>query len=500
MQKRKTDLSVFFFKVFSLYPIIVVIWDKIPCMGGIMLNKKEELISKLKEALECLKKRDKNRADVLLAEVRDELTGLDDSREIEGEWNLLMSICYFLKPDLALPYLKQARSMIKGHSRVVPFGVVVYEKIYGPLFLFLQVPGTADEVGEKLVQMMDLYDELIGGMSRCDHLYYAQLYFYRGKFDKVESYLLKAEGSAKKCKNLMDLICVAEYRCRLAIHLNDPRMWTRGVSFISGLQNHENRTIREVATCMKCKIYMSVGMMSGIPKWILDGQFGAISDEGTYRLVEDRVTHMAFPIVWLTYTEYLLSSGDFYRVLNSADIATHLYGLNRMMLYDCYLHLYRASAWVAIGDEERASKYLKTVIDIVKPDGLWCFGADFFPNLRGVLFPALKALGDRASVNYLKFTEEYTMKVNMVRDRIAHSVFKEPLTEKEQAVGRLAALGYKNDCIAEELYISPNTVKFHLANVYKKLGIKNRVGLKEAMERTLARDFAYWIEDANSDK
>ncbi|MBQ2250197.1 MAG: helix-turn-helix transcriptional regulator, partial [Lachnospiraceae bacterium] len=74
------------------------------------------------------------------------------------------------------------------------------------------------------------------------------------------------------------------------------------------------------------------------------------------------------------------------------------------------------------------------------------------------------------------------------------SVFKEPLTEKEQAVARLAALGYKNEEIAGQLYISSNTVKYHLANIYKKLNIKNRVELKNAMEMAKKSEYAYWTE------
>ena len=61
-------------------------------------------------------------------------------------------------------------------------------------------------------------------------------------------------------------------------------------------------------------------------------------------------------------------------------------------------------------------------------------------------------------------------------------MFRENLTEKEEAVAHLAALGYKNGEIGEQLVISKNTVKYHLANVYKKLEINNRVELKEALE------------------
>jgi DNA-binding NarL/FixJ family response regulator len=48
------------------------------------------------------------------------------------------------------------------------------------------------------------------------------------------------------------------------------------------------------------------------------------------------------------------------------------------------------------------------------------------------------------------------------------------LTEREIDVVRLAARGWTNDHIAEALTISERTVRFHLTNVYSKLGVGTR--------------------------
>jgi LuxR family maltose regulon positive regulatory protein len=50
----------------------------------------------------------------------------------------------------------------------------------------------------------------------------------------------------------------------------------------------------------------------------------------------------------------------------------------------------------------------------------------------------------------------------------------EPLTQREQEVLKLIAAGLTNREIAEELVISPETVKKHTANIYGKLGASNR--------------------------
>ncbi|MFH8789291.1 response regulator [Streptomyces roseoverticillatus] len=52
-----------------------------------------------------------------------------------------------------------------------------------------------------------------------------------------------------------------------------------------------------------------------------------------------------------------------------------------------------------------------------------------------------------------------------------------PLTHREQDIVRLVARGWTNSRIADELFISPGTVKTHIANVRTKLGTANRVGI-----------------------
>lgn len=49
-----------------------------------------------------------------------------------------------------------------------------------------------------------------------------------------------------------------------------------------------------------------------------------------------------------------------------------------------------------------------------------------------------------------------------------------PLTPRELQILRLAAEGYTNGRIAGELWVTEQTVKFHLSNTYRKIGVANR--------------------------
>jgi DNA-binding NarL/FixJ family response regulator len=49
------------------------------------------------------------------------------------------------------------------------------------------------------------------------------------------------------------------------------------------------------------------------------------------------------------------------------------------------------------------------------------------------------------------------------------------LSPRQREVLALLALGMDNDQIAGRLYISRNTVKFHVRTIYERLGVHNRV-------------------------
>lgn len=61
----------------------------------------------------------------------------------------------------------------------------------------------------------------------------------------------------------------------------------------------------------------------------------------------------------------------------------------------------------------------------------------------------------------------------------------EVLSNREKQIALKIMEGLPNKLIASDLYISERTVKFHCANIYKKLSIRNRHALVSQYYRDL---------------
>ena len=62
-----------------------------------------------------------------------------------------------------------------------------------------------------------------------------------------------------------------------------------------------------------------------------------------------------------------------------------------------------------------------------------------------------------------------------------------PLTQRERSVLSAVASGMTTAAISRDLWISEHTIKFHLTNIYRKLGVANRAGaVRYALENGIA--------------
>ena len=104
-----------------------------------------------------------------------------------------------------------------------------------------------------------------------------------------------------------------------------------------------------------------------------------------------------------------------------------------------------------------AGKYVRTILDLGE-------------NIAQLIHVAAKNGVQKEYCLYLLANLRAPKQARTLDDH----VLIEPLSSRENEVLRLIALGYTNQEIADELYLSLYTVKSHARNIFGKLGVKNR--------------------------
>lgn len=129
-------------------------------------------------------------------------------------------------------------------------------------------------------------------------------------------------------------------------------------------------------------------------------------------------------------------------------------------------------------NQDIKGKPKKFKIDIYVKDGLW--HAIYVNYIRGYKLSLSCCLDNNAYSFYGSITVSdflYLIFPHLIVNSPKYftSNIKDSLTNREKMVLELISLGHSNKKIADTLHISIPTVKFHVKNIYSKLGISSRV-------------------------
>ena len=146
-----------------------------------------------------------------------------------------------------------------------------------------------------------------------------------------------------------------------------------------------------------------------------------------------------------------------------------------------------ALAYAALGERTEAREELVRALNLGKPQGFRRIFLDEGVKLGLLLQEILPEIEDEALAAYGRALL-YAISREQAR-RGSHTTpdsnplgesLLVPLTEQENRVLRLIAAGLSNPEAAEELFISVNTVKTHVRNIYEKLNVNSREEARQA--------------------
>ena len=131
----------------------------------------------------------------------------------------------------------------------------------------------------------------------------------------------------------------------------------------------------------------------------------------------------------------------------------------------------QAVAYQAHGDLDKALQALRDAMMLAEPNGFIRIFVDEGPAMAQLLSEA-NAQGMKP--NYVSKLLAVFEAEKQQPDLLPAQRLVDPLSKRELEILALIATGLKNKEIAEQLFISLNTVLYHIKNIYNKLGVKKR--------------------------
>jgi len=138
--------------------------------------------------------------------------------------------------------------------------------------------------------------------------------------------------------------------------------------------------------------------------------------------------------------------------------------------------------FVVVDDAQEAEQAIERVRELSEllPDAKIVFLTIRMDD--SVTFPAFEAGADAVVSKTVHPVSLATLLREISRETVVHRPRRAvkpaldncPLTDRELEILKLVAEGYTNGRIARELWVTEQTVKFHLSNTYRKLGVANR--------------------------
>jgi LuxR family maltose regulon positive regulatory protein len=154
----------------------------------------------------------------------------------------------------------------------------------------------------------------------------------------------------------------------------------------------------------------------------------------------------------------------------------------------------RVRALYLSGDENDALRTLSEALSVAAPESMIRAFLDEGESLQPLLL-SLQQRGEAAELESAALAHLQTLlgaiqlpDGSSFGKRSDHGTVLEPLTKRELQILRMIDGGLSNRQLAQSLFVSEGTVKWHLHNLYNKLSVRSRSGaIAKARRLTLLR-------------
>jgi LuxR family maltose regulon positive regulatory protein len=200
----------------------------------------------------------------------------------------------------------------------------------------------------------------------------------------------------------------------------------------------------------------------------------------TRRLTPDSPTDLAQAIICLTLIRFQVAQGQADQALRWTPKLLKFYQSAPSIEGQIQTLIQTSIALQAQGDKTQALDALERALLLAEPEGYVRTFVEAGAPLDGLLRQALAKGIAPAYVRKLLDAGSGSISRKPAAAQQAPPPLLDPLTERELHVLRLLPTHLPSTEIAEQLYVSKNTVRSHIGHIYDKLGVHSR---EDAVQR-----------------
>ncbi|WP_027398981.1 LuxR C-terminal-related transcriptional regulator [Anaerovorax odorimutans] len=243
------------------------------------------------------------------------------------------------------------------------------------------------------------------------------------------------------------------------------------IEVLARCEAKESRTYWLLYAMDLCKgfLYGELERPEQITEWIVENEY------------EKHLIFNSIAYANIIYGKNLLLKGEYSKILGLAECFQRQALELPNLLALVYTYIYQSAANAGLFRSTDAEKALICALDISSPDNLIL---PFVENGKYIM-AVLERISGKGRYTHLieKIKQSYAAYRKSV-EAIKAEIFVSEMpsfTPRERQIGLLAVEGLNNREIAEKLYISTNTVKAEMKNLFAKLSINSRILLKKEM-------------------
>lgn len=394
----------------------------------------------------------------------------EELRELNGEFELLLSFTKYNNVQEMYQHISKAAMLLKRPANFLDTKSSWTFGSPSVLYMFYREPGTLKEELKKLKEAIQVYKKLTNGHGTGgESIMEAEYHFNRGDFQSAEIFLNKAFYPANRNGQGDIVISTMLLQARIRITKGD---YPSALTILKRMRQKmtQKRWYGLMYTIDLCEAFLYSGLKQDekIPLWVKEGDLDS--------------SKLYFPtraFYNIIYGRVLLIKGEYLKILGISEELIMEASIFPNLLSMIYIYIYVAAANLRIHRRHDAVAAIEQAIHCAKADKVYMpfvENCDYIKPLLEELYREGICREDISTI--LELYQSYHVAVEqIIKEYFTESRLE--LTKREKEIALLAAKGLTNKEIGENLFISANTVKMALKNIFSKLSINNRALLKQ---------------------